>query len=61
MKEKRRDDRLETLVNRGLAAAYLADVAHGIRIMSGGGVSPEVISRVFFNPRQRRSTDWKRQ
>lgn len=53
--------KLEVAVNKGLAAALLTNaVPIGIKIMSRGGVPLEVISRVFFRPQQRRSTDWKR-
>ena len=61
MADDRIDMKLEVVVNKGLAAALLTDaVPIGIKIMSRGGVPPEVISRVFFQPQQRRSTDWKR-
>ena len=61
MIDDRTDMKLEVVVNKGLAVALLSDaVPAGIKLMSNGGVPPEVISRVFFQPQQRRSTDWKR-
>ena len=59
MNEKRQNLTFDELINKGLAAALLSDVSTGIRIMSDGGIPPQVISRVFFTPHQRRATDWK--
>jgi hypothetical protein len=60
MKYARTDRKLETAVNRGLAAAMLADVRAGIKVMSEEGVPAEVMARVILSPQQRRATDWKR-
>ena len=57
----RRDTKLEAAVNKGLAAALLIDVPTGIKIMKNGGVPQDVITRVIFNPQQRRVTDWNSQ
>jgi len=59
MNEKRQNLIFDELINKGLAAALLTDIAAGISIVSNGGIPPQVISRVFFTPDQRRATDWK--
>jgi hypothetical protein len=53
------DTKLDAAVNRGLAAALLGNVPDAIKIMKEEGVPHEVITRVIFNPQQRRVTDWK--
>ena len=55
----RTDTRLDAAVKKGLAAALLVDVPAGIKVVRDGGVPPDVITRVIFNPQQRRATDWK--
>lgn len=59
MKNLRVDKKLDSAINKGLAAAMLANVPAGLKIMSDQGVPPEVISRVILSPQQRRATDWK--
>ena len=60
MEHERVDMKLDTAVNKGLAAALLVNLDAGVRIMSSGGVPPKVIARVFLAPQLRRATDWKR-
>ncbi len=60
MKQMRTDKKLETAVNRGLAAAMLADIRAGMKVMTDEGVPEDVMVRVLLAPRQRRATDWKR-
>jgi hypothetical protein len=59
MKDDRVDKRLDSAINKGLAAAMLLNVGAGVKIMIDEGVPPEVVTRVFLTPRQRRTTDWK--
>jgi len=59
MNEKRQNSTLDELINKGLAAALLDNVSAGIRLLSEAGIPPQVISRVFFSPDQRRATDWR--
>lgn len=58
----RRNQQLETVVNRGLAAAYLLKLSEGAiaTMMREEGVPPQVVARVLHHPELRRSTDWKR-
>jgi hypothetical protein len=60
MKHTRTDKKLEAAVNRGLAAALLADIRAGMKVMTDEGVPSDVMVRVFLAPRQRRATDWRR-
>lgn len=64
MNDDRRNDRvdarLDTVVNKGLAAAMLVNLSAGLKIMSDGGVPPDVAVRVCLEPQHRRATDWKR-
>ncbi|HEX8964720.1 MAG TPA: hypothetical protein VF801_17100 [Rhodocyclaceae bacterium] len=60
MKQLRVDKKLETAVNRGLAAALLAGIRAGTKVMSEEGVPQDVMVRVLLAPHQRRATDWKR-
>ena len=58
-KDDRLNNTLETVVNKGLAAAILLDLSTGFRIMSENKVPSEVIQRVLFSPQLRRDTDWR--
>ncbi|HZV54847.1 MAG TPA: hypothetical protein VFF82_07905 [Rhodocyclaceae bacterium] len=60
MKYTRLDRKLEIAVNRGLAAALLADVHAGVRLMNDERVPPDVVARVILDPQRRRASDWKR-
>ena len=59
MNDKRQNLTFDEVINKGLAAALLSDASVGIRIMSDGGVPPQIISRVLLAQNQRRATDWK--
>ena len=59
MRRMRVDKKIEIAVNRGLAAALLADIRAGVRVMSEEGVPADVMTRVLLAPQQRRATDWK--
>lgn len=58
-KDHRLNNTLETVVNKGLAAAILLDFSTGFRIMSENKVPSEVIERVLFSPQLRRDSDWR--
>lgn len=60
MKYARVDKKVEVAVNRGLAAAMLADVRAAIKVMTEEGVPAEVMARVILSPQSRRATDWRR-
>lgn len=60
MKQARVDKKLEAAVNRGLAAALLADIRAGVKVMVEEGVPADVMVRVFLAPQQRRASDWRR-
>ena len=60
MKDERTDTKLDAVVNKGLAAMLLENFSAGIKIMTEGGVPPEVAARVVLEPQNRRVTDWKK-
>ncbi len=60
MKNVRTDKKLDTAVNKGLAAAMLFDVTTGVKVMTEQGVPSDVMMRVLLAPHQRRASDWKR-
>lgn len=60
MKYMRVDKKLEHAVNRGLAAAMLADIRVGMKVMTEEGVPDDVMVRVLLAPGKRRASDWKR-
>ncbi len=60
MKHDRVDNRLDAVVNKGLAVALLVDVSTGFKLMRDAGVPQEVITRTLLEPQRRRATDWKR-
>jgi len=59
MKCLRIETKFDSAINKGLAAAMLVNAAAGIKVMTDEGVPPEVITRLFLDPRSRRATDWK--
>jgi len=59
MKRVRVDTKLDSAINKGLAAAMLVNVGAGVKVMIDEGVPPEVVTRVFLDPQRRRASDWK--
>ena len=59
MKRVRVDTKLDSAINKGLAAAMLVNVGAGVKVMIDEGVPPEVVTRVFLAPQRRRASDWK--
>ena len=56
--EERCNKEFELAVNRGLAAALLAGVPAGLKIMLDAGVPLETCMRVLNNQTQHRASDW---
>lgn len=49
---------VESMVNQGLAAAFLVDKEAGAVIMLAAGVPSHVVARVLWKS-ERRASDWK--
>ncbi|MGE5465856.1 MAG: hypothetical protein ACM3Y9_00355 [Ignavibacteria bacterium] len=60
MQEARSDKKTAAAVNRGLAAALLANVKAGVKLMTEEGVPADVMARVVLAPLRRRASDWRR-
>jgi len=61
MKSVRVDTKIDSAINKGLAAAMLVNLGAGVKVMIDEGVPPEVVTRVLLDPRSRRATDWMHQ
>lgn len=57
--DERSNVEVESAVNRGLAAALLAGVPEGLKVMQAAGVPKGVCTRVLNSPTRRRASDWK--
>ena len=58
MKSDRADTRLDSAINKGLAATMLVNVGAGVKVMIDQGVPPEIATRVLLDPQSHRATDW---
>jgi hypothetical protein len=50
---------VELAVNRGLAAALLAGLPVGLKVMLDAGVPQEICMRVLNSKTRRRASDWQ--
>ncbi|TDK59257.1 hypothetical protein [Sapientia aquatica] len=56
--DERRNKDVEMAVNRGIAAAVLAGIPEGMRVMLEAGVPKEICTRVLNSQTRRRASDW---
>ena len=59
MKIERVNDKLEALVNKGIATILMTGMREGIKVMNHNQVPIQIIARVVISPKFRRSTDWR--
>lgn len=56
----RLNNKVATVVEKGIAVALLSNLEAGAKLMKAGGVPLRTALRVLLHPAQRRSSDWYR-
>ncbi len=57
--DERSNTEIELVINRGLAAAALAGIPAGLKMMQEAGVPKNICLRVLNCKDRRRSSDWQ--